>query len=68
MATYLYETIPTNPKQKPRRFEVMQKMSDSALKTDPESGLPVRRIITGGSGWITHGTIILSMKSPRGRK
>ena len=68
MATYLYETIPTNSKQKPRRFEVVQKMSDSALKTDPESGLPVRRIITGGSGWITHGTSILSMKSPRGRK
>ena len=65
MATYLYETIPKNPKQKPRRFEVVQKMSDSALKTDPESGLPVRRIITGGSGWITHGTSILSMKSPR---
>ena len=65
MATYLYETIPNNPKQKPRRFEVVQKMSDSALKTDPESGLPVRRIITGGSGWITHGTSILSMKSPR---
>ena len=65
MAPYLYETIPKNPKQKPRRFEVVQKMSDSALKTDPESGLPVRRIITGGSGWITHGTSILSMKSPR---
>ena len=65
MATYLYETILKNPKQKPRRFEVVQKMSDSALKTDPESGLPVRRIITGGSGWITHGTSILSMKSPR---
>ena len=65
MATYLYETIPKNPKQKPRRFEVVQTMSDSALKTDPESGLPVRRIITGGSGWITHGTSILSMKSPR---
>lgn len=65
MATYLYETIPKSPKQKPRRFEVVQKMSDPALKTDPESGLPVRRIITGGSGWITHGTSILSMKSPR---
>ena len=68
MATYLYETIPKNPKQKPRRFEVVQKMSDPALKTDPESGLPVRRIITGGSGWITHGTSILSMRYPRGRK
>ena len=68
MATYVYETIPKNAKQKPRRFEVVQKMSDPALTTDPESGMPVRRIIIGGSGWITHGTSILSMKSPRGRK
>ena len=63
MATYVYETIPTNPDEPPRRFEVQQKMSDPPLKTDPQTGEPVRRIITGGSGWITHGTSILSMKS-----
>ena len=68
MATYVYETIPKNPKDKPRRFEVQQKMSDPALKTDPETGQPVRRIIIGGSGWVTHGASILSMKVPRGRK
>lgn len=68
MATYVYETIPKNPKSKPRRFEIQQKMSDDALKTDPETGEPIRRVIIGGSGWITHGTSILSMKSPRGRK
>ncbi len=68
MATYVYETIPKNPKTKPRRFELQQKMSDDALKTDPETGEPIRRVIIGGSGWITHGTSILSMKSPRGRK
>jgi predicted nucleic acid-binding Zn ribbon protein len=68
MATYVYETIPKNPKTKPRRFEVQQKMSDDALKTDPQTGEPIRRVIIGGSGWITHGTSILSMKSPRGRK
>jgi hypothetical protein len=62
MATYIYETIPKNPKEKPRRFEVEQKMSDPSLKTDPESGLPVRRVITGGSGLVTHGASILSMK------
>jgi len=48
MATYIYETIPKNAKQKPRRFEVQQKMSDPPLKTDPETGLPVRRVIIGG--------------------
>jgi len=68
MATYVYETIPKNPKDKPRRFEVVQKMSDPALKTDPETGEPVRRVIIGGSGWVTHGAGILSMKVPRGRK
>ena len=68
MATYVYETIPKNPKRKPRRFEVDQKMSDPPLKTDPKTGLPVRRIIIGGSGWVTHGASILSMKVPRSRK
>ena len=68
MATYVYETIPKNSKTKPRRFEVVQKMSDPALKTDPETGEPVRRVIIGGSGWVTHGASILSMTVPRGRK
>lgn len=48
MATYVYETIPDNPDEKPRRFEVQQKMTDEPLSHDPESGLPVKRVITGG--------------------
>ncbi len=68
MATYVYETIPRNAKQKPRRFEVVQKMSEPALTKDPKTGEPVRRVIIGGSGWVTHGASILSMKVPRGRK
>lgn len=67
MATYVYETIPKNPKDKPRRFEVQQKMSDPALKTDPKTGEPVRRVIIGGSGWVTHGASILSMNTKKGR-
>lgn len=66
MATYVYETIPAQPDESPRRFEVQQKMSDPPLTKDPQTGLPVRRIITGGSGLVTHGTSILSMKT-RGR-
>jgi predicted nucleic acid-binding Zn ribbon protein len=67
MPTYVYETIPANPDEQPRRFEVQQKMSEPALTTDLKTGEPVRRIITGGSGgWITHGTSIMSMKT-RGR-
>jgi predicted nucleic acid-binding Zn ribbon protein len=67
MATYVYETIPRNPKEKPRRFEVEQKMSDPALKVEPKTGLPVRRVIIGGSGLVTHGASILSMKVRRSK-
>lgn len=68
MATYIYETIPDKKGVKPRRFEVQQKMSDPPLTQDPETGLPVRRVITGGSGTVFRGTSILSMnnvKRPR---
>ncbi len=68
MATYVYETIPKSPKDKPRRFEVEQRMSDPPLRTDPKTGLPVRRVIVGGSGLVTHGPSILSMKVPRSRR
>ena len=65
MATYTYETIPTNPKQKPRRLELEQKMSEPALTKDPTTGEPIRRVITGGSGNIYRGTSILSMNVKR---
>jgi predicted nucleic acid-binding Zn ribbon protein len=68
MATYIYETIPSDPKRKPRRFEVEQRMTDPPLKKDPKTGLPVRRVIVGGSGLVTHGPSILSMKVPRSRR
>ncbi len=65
MAAYIYETIPKNPKQKPRRFEVQQSMKDAALTHDPQTGEPVRRVITGGCGNIMRGTSILSMNRPK---
>ena len=68
MATYVYETIPKDPKKKPRQFEVQQKMSDPPLTKHPETGEPVRRVITGGSGWVTHGAGILSMNTRKGRR
>ncbi|MBI3881152.1 MAG: zinc ribbon domain-containing protein [Verrucomicrobia bacterium] len=67
MATYIYETIPKNSKDKPRRFELEQKMSEPALTKDPKTGLPVRRVITGGSGIVTHGASILSMSRSKRR-
>ena len=68
MATYVYETIPRNPKSKPRRFEIEQKMSDPPLKAEPKTGLPVRRVIVGGSGVVTHGASILSMNVKRSKR
>jgi predicted nucleic acid-binding Zn ribbon protein len=68
MATYVYETIPNKPKARPRRFEVEQRMSDPPLKKDPRTGLPVRRVIVGGSGLVTHGASILSMNVKRSRR
>ena len=65
MATYLYETIPKKKGGKPRQFEYVQKMSDKPLTHEPKTGVPVRRIIVGGSGNIMRGTSILSMNNPR---
>ena len=65
MATYVYETIPQKKGQKPRRFEFVQKMTDPPLTHDPESGVPVKRVIVGGAGYVTRGTSILSMNNPR---
>ena len=52
MATYIYETVPADPDRSPRRFEVQQSMKDAPLTRDPETGDPVRRVITGGYGYL----------------
>ncbi|HEY1170639.1 MAG TPA: zinc ribbon domain-containing protein [Verrucomicrobiae bacterium] len=65
MATYVYETIPKSAKQKPKQFELQQKMSDAPLTKHPETGEPIRRVIIGGSGWVTHGAGILSMNTKK---
>ena len=66
MATYVYETIPQKPGEKPRQFEVQQSMKDPALTHCPTTGKPVRRVLVGGS-IITRGTSILSMNKPKRR-
>jgi hypothetical protein len=50
MATYVYETIPQRDGEELRRFEVVQSMKDAPLTRDPQSGAPVRRVISGGFG------------------
>ncbi len=67
MPTYVYETVPDDPAQKPRRFEVFQSMHDDALTHDPDSGEPVRRIITGGVGvklGVLRRSTVVDKKSP----
>lgn len=53
MPTYVYETIPSDGKTSPRRFELVQRMTDDPLRVDPETGEPVRRVVTGGIGLMT---------------
>ena len=48
MPTYIYETVPQNEIEAPKRFEVRQSMNDQALTHHPDTGVPVRRVIVGG--------------------
>jgi predicted nucleic acid-binding Zn ribbon protein len=57
MTTYVYETIPATPGEKPRYFEFKQGMNDAPLTTHPETGEPIRRVLLGGFG-------VLSSKAP----
>ncbi|HMP90080.1 MAG TPA: zinc ribbon domain-containing protein [Kiritimatiellia bacterium] len=45
MPVYIYETIDDKPR---REFEVYQSIKEDPLPVDPETGRPVRRMITGG--------------------
>ena len=56
MPIYVYETI--DPKKRARRFEVKQGIKDKALKADPKTGEPVRRVISGGYGVLVRGKSI----------
>lgn len=48
MPVYVYETIPTDASQKPESFELYQSIHDEPLVHHPKTGVPVRRVITGG--------------------
>lgn len=55
MTTYIYETIPTEPDDQVRYFEIRQSMTEPALTRHPESGVPIRRVIIGGYGILKTG-------------
>ncbi|MEI6712672.1 MAG: zinc ribbon domain-containing protein [Verrucomicrobiota bacterium] len=48
MATYLYETV--DPSKPVEHFEIQQSMRDEALQAHPETGVAIRRVISGGFG------------------
>ena len=50
MATYVYETVPQRPAEEAIQFEIVQSMKDSPLTRHPGTGVPVRRVISGGYG------------------
>lgn len=51
MPTYVYETLPPRGTE-PERFEWRQAMSEPPLERHPETGVPVRRVISGGLGFL----------------
>ena len=64
MPTYLYETVPAAPDETVARFEVKQSFSDAPLTAHPETGAPVRRVISGGIGLMTKGENSLPEPGP----
>ena len=60
MTTSVYETIPQIPGVEPRRFEVRQSMNSAPLKADPVTGEPVRRVISGGFGFVAQRATVSS--------
>jgi len=55
MTTYIYETIPADDSNEPKVFEFQQRMTDRPLTQHPETGEPVRRVISGGLGIMQKG-------------
>ena len=51
MPTYIYETIPQKKGEQPEQFELQHSMKEAALTAHPETGVPVRRLISGGLGF-----------------
>ena len=53
MPTYIYETVPRSASEAVERFEVKQRFDEPALAEHPTTGQPVRRVISGGFGYVT---------------
>jgi predicted nucleic acid-binding Zn ribbon protein len=53
MPTYIYETIPEQKGEEPKRYEIKQSIKDAALVKHPQTGEPIKRIIAGGVSVLT---------------
>ena len=53
MPVYVYETIPQSDAEQAETFELRQSMSEPGLTTHPETGAPVRRVLSGGLALFT---------------
>ncbi len=63
MPTYIYQTIAAEGQQT-ETFELRQGMSDPPLERHPESGAPVRRVISGGMGLIDTSERAVNLPQP----
>lgn len=66
MTTYIYETVPGKKSGPTRRFEIRQSMKDPALTAHPETGEPIRRVVTGGYGILKSGQPAPRAAAPSG--
>ncbi len=55
MPTYVYETIPRKRGEKPKIYELQQRMAEEPLTTHPRTGEPIRRVILGTFGILSSG-------------
>ena len=55
MTTYIYETIPATPGEKPKHYEIQQHITDLPLFQHPETGEQIRRVVIGGIGILKKG-------------
>jgi hypothetical protein len=60
MITYVYKTIPAHPEDEVEQFEWRQRISEAALKHHPQTGKPVRRVLSGGLGFASSSRGIVS--------
>ncbi len=53
MITYVYETIPQQPRAKTRYYQIAQNAGAPSLTAHPQTGEPIRRVNLGELGELT---------------